>query len=648
MVAATYDLVELCLAANIRKLVAASTASVYGMADQFPTPEAQHPYNNRTLYGAAKAFNEGLYRSFNDMHGLDYVALRYFNVYGPRMDIHGRYTEVLVRWMERLARGEPPIIFGDGLQTMDMIHVRDVARANILSAVAPASDVALNIGSGTETSLLDLARLLCRVMGQPAARTAAPGGRAVNPVPQRLADVSKARELIGFEATHPARGGHRRAGRLVAFARAARRSSPRDPDHQAPYRRGGSRCGRGRAFRLADARPARRRASRKSSPPSPARPTPAPCPTAPRRCISLCLPSASAPGDEVITVSHTFIACANAIHQCGATPVFIDIEPVGYGMDAALIAAAITPRTRAILCVHQIGMPCDMDASWPSPAPMGCRVVEDAACALGSRCSSMDPGNDRRSGRRRRMLLAASAEGRHRRRWRHADHAGCRARCTLPPAAPARHDRAGHGAPRQPQVIFESYESGLQLPPDRHPGGGRHRAAQAPAGDRLAPAGLAERYRERIAAETPEAFAPVEPNRVHTNWQSYAVRLPDGWTSARRCNPCSTAASPRAVASCASIARSPMPRRRASPADLGRRAGPHNPAAALSADDGGRAGSGDRRAARGAAALNRGRVGVLGASPTCPQTVRREGRLSFQLATVTREPNDGVHFTTSR
>ncbi len=191
--------VELCLAANIRKLVAASSASVYGMADLFPTTEAQHPYNNRTLYGAAKAFNEGLYRSFNDMHGLDYVALRYFNVYGPRMDIHGRYTEVLVRWMERLARGEPPIIFGDGLQTMDMIHVRDVARANILSAIAPVSDVALNVGSGTETSLLDLARLLCRVMGQPQLVPLHQEARAVNPVPKRLADVSKAREPIGFE-----------------------------------------------------------------------------------------------------------------------------------------------------------------------------------------------------------------------------------------------------------------------------------------------------------------------------------------------------------------------------------------------------------------------------------------------------------------
>jgi UDP-glucose 4-epimerase len=203
MVAATYDLMEACLAAGIRKMVAASTASVYGMADHFPTTEDQHPYNNRTLYGAAKVFNEGLLRSFNDMHGLDYVALRYFNAYGPRMDIHGRYTEVLVRWMERLARGEPPIIFGDGLQTMDMVHVRDIARANILAAVSPASDVALNVASGTETSLLDLARLIARVMGHGDLVPVHQEARSVNPVPKRLADVSKARELIGFTATQP-------------------------------------------------------------------------------------------------------------------------------------------------------------------------------------------------------------------------------------------------------------------------------------------------------------------------------------------------------------------------------------------------------------------------------------------------------------
>jgi UDP-glucose 4-epimerase len=201
MVDATFDIVEACVAARVRKLVMASSASVYGMADEFPTTEHSPPYANRTLYGAAKAFAEGLLRSYTDMKGLDYIALRYFNVYGPRMDIHGRYTEVMIRWMERLAAGLPPIVFGDGAQTMDMVHVRDVAWANILAATSAASDVALNIGTGTETSLLQLAGHLARAMGRPEIKTIHEAERAVNPVPRRLADISAAERLIGFKPT---------------------------------------------------------------------------------------------------------------------------------------------------------------------------------------------------------------------------------------------------------------------------------------------------------------------------------------------------------------------------------------------------------------------------------------------------------------
>lgn len=201
MVDATFDLLELCVQEKVRKVVMASSASVYGMAEEFPTTERQNPYNNRTLYGAAKAFSEGMLRSFNDMYGLDYVALRYFNVFGPRMDTHGRYTEVMIRWMERLNAGLPPIIFGDGLQTMDMIHVRDIARANILAATAPATDVALNVGSGTETSLLDLARSLAQAMNRPGLIPVHEPERAVNPVPRRLCDPSEAERLIGFRST---------------------------------------------------------------------------------------------------------------------------------------------------------------------------------------------------------------------------------------------------------------------------------------------------------------------------------------------------------------------------------------------------------------------------------------------------------------
>jgi UDP-glucose 4-epimerase len=200
MVDATFDLLELCVQHRVQKVVAASSASIYGLAETFPTSERHHPYANRTLYGAAKAFNEGLLRSFHDMYGLDYVVLRYFNVYGPRMDIHGRYTEVLIRWMERIEAGEPPLIFGDGRQTMDFVHVRDVARANILAAKLPVTDLALNVGTGLETSLIDLAETLATVMGRPHLRPQFLPERTINPVPRRLAHVRAAQQTLGFSA----------------------------------------------------------------------------------------------------------------------------------------------------------------------------------------------------------------------------------------------------------------------------------------------------------------------------------------------------------------------------------------------------------------------------------------------------------------
>jgi UDP-glucose 4-epimerase len=203
MVDATFDLLELCVKHNVEKVIAASSASVYGMAEEFPTTERQNSYDNRTLYGAAKAFNEGLLRSFNDMYGLDYVAFRYFNVYGDRMDIHGRYTEVLIRWMERLEAGLPPIIFGDGQQTMDFVHVRDVARANILGARARATDEVFNVASGSETSLVQLAATLASVMGHRGMAPEFTPERSVSPVPRRLASTGKAERLLGFRAAVP-------------------------------------------------------------------------------------------------------------------------------------------------------------------------------------------------------------------------------------------------------------------------------------------------------------------------------------------------------------------------------------------------------------------------------------------------------------
>jgi UDP-glucose 4-epimerase len=199
LVDGTFNVIEAAADAGVRKVVAASSASVYGLAETFPTAEDHHPYANDTLYGAAKVFNEGLLRSFHATRGLDYVALRYFNVYGPRMDIHGVYTEVLVRWMERIAAGEPPLILGDGLQTMDFVFTEDIARANILAAQSAATDEVFNIACGVETSLVDLAAMLLRVMDCDLPVVHGPA-RAVNGVTRRLADTSAARERLGFTA----------------------------------------------------------------------------------------------------------------------------------------------------------------------------------------------------------------------------------------------------------------------------------------------------------------------------------------------------------------------------------------------------------------------------------------------------------------
>jgi UDP-glucose 4-epimerase len=225
LVDGTYNVVEAAVAEGVRKVVAASSASVYGLAEEFPTTETHHPYANDTLYGAAKTFNEGLLRSMHAMSGLDYVALRYFNVYGPRMDVHGVYTEVLVRWMERIAAGEPPLILGDGRQTMDFVYIGDVARANVLAAQADVTDSVYNVACGVETSLLELAEMLLRVMDSDLAVQHGPE-RAVNKVSRRLADTTLARRDLGFSAEVDLEEG---LARLVDWWRAERAGDPVEP-----------------------------------------------------------------------------------------------------------------------------------------------------------------------------------------------------------------------------------------------------------------------------------------------------------------------------------------------------------------------------------------------------------------------------------
>lgn len=196
----SFNVVEAAREAGVAKVVAASSASIYGLAQSFPTREDHHPYNNQTWYGAAKVMLEGLLRSYHAMSGLPYVALRYFNVYGPRMDLHGKYTEVLIRWMQRIDAGLPPIILGDGLQTMDFVYIDDVARSNLLALASDVEDDVFNVASGIETSLNDLAAALLRVMGAAGMKPEYGPERSVNPVSRRLADTSKAQRLLGFKA----------------------------------------------------------------------------------------------------------------------------------------------------------------------------------------------------------------------------------------------------------------------------------------------------------------------------------------------------------------------------------------------------------------------------------------------------------------
>ena len=195
----TFNLLEAAVAANVKRFVSASSASIYGQAEEFPTTEKHHGYGNRTIYGATKMYSEGLLRSFYEMYGLNYVALRYFNVYGPRMDAFGVYTEVMIRWMERLAKGQPCLIHGDGSQTMDFVFVTDIARANLMAANSSLTDDVLNVASGTETSLSELATALGRVMGVDLPPEYGPARKAT-PVWRRLADISRAERLIGFKS----------------------------------------------------------------------------------------------------------------------------------------------------------------------------------------------------------------------------------------------------------------------------------------------------------------------------------------------------------------------------------------------------------------------------------------------------------------
>ena len=208
LVTGTFNVLEAAVENGVKKVVAASSASVYGEPSYVPMDES-HPFNNRTLYGACKVADEQLLRSFTDMYGLETVALRYFNAYGPRMDAFGVYTEVMIRWLERLNRGEAPVIFGNGLQTMDFVYAADIADANVLAMKSDVSDDVFNVGTGKETSLRELCRALCEASGHGHVEPLFEPERKVNPVTRRLASTEHAYSRLGFRASTDLRDGLR-------------------------------------------------------------------------------------------------------------------------------------------------------------------------------------------------------------------------------------------------------------------------------------------------------------------------------------------------------------------------------------------------------------------------------------------------------
>ncbi len=215
----TFNVLEACVNAGVKKAVVASSSSVYGEGLYLPTDEA-HPFNNDLFYGATKVTDEQLCRAFYKKHGLDYVATRYLNVYGPRMDYRGAYVMVIMNWIRRIAEGEAPEIHGDGSQTLDLVYVEDVARANLLCLKSPVTNEAFNVASGVETSLVELAQIILRSLNSSLRPVHKERDRKL--VSRRFGCPKKAREMIDFEAKITVEEG---VGRIIDWWRKDKSSS---------------------------------------------------------------------------------------------------------------------------------------------------------------------------------------------------------------------------------------------------------------------------------------------------------------------------------------------------------------------------------------------------------------------------------------
>lgn len=203
----TFNVLEACVKNNIKKLVYSSSASVYGNAVEMPMSE-EHPFNNRTFYGATKVAGEQMCRAFNERYGLNYVGLRYMNVYGPRQDYKGAYVAVIMKILDRISQGLAPVIYGDGSQVYDFVYVGDIAKANICALKAEVTDKYYNIGMGKPTTINELTQLILELTNSKLKPVYEPQGQTF--VTQRVGSTRKAEKELGFKATVELREGLKR------------------------------------------------------------------------------------------------------------------------------------------------------------------------------------------------------------------------------------------------------------------------------------------------------------------------------------------------------------------------------------------------------------------------------------------------------
>ncbi len=204
----TFNVLEGCIKNGVKRLVFSSSASVYGDAEEEPITE-DHPFNNTNFYGATKIAGEQMARAFYHRYKgeqkFDYVGLRYMNVYGPRQDYRGAYVAVIMKILDRLDQGLPPVVYGDGSQAYDFVYVGDCARANICAMKSDTTDTFYNVGTGIRTTIKELAELILEITGSDQKIQYEPQGLTF--VKNRIGSTVKAEQEIGFKAQVPLREG---------------------------------------------------------------------------------------------------------------------------------------------------------------------------------------------------------------------------------------------------------------------------------------------------------------------------------------------------------------------------------------------------------------------------------------------------------